>query len=177
MAKKKICGVYKITNIVNNNIYVGSSKDVEHRWQQHRDSLDKGRHGNIHLQNAWNKYKSHSFVFEIIEECTPEIQFEREQHYLNTLNPFGKNGYNIVRQISKKYMSDNYMIKKCERCGCEYHTFSNLSKYCEECKDEIKKENWENFENEKYWMRDTGMCIAAMCDGYNNIDDFWESNF
>jgi hypothetical protein len=52
-----------------------------------------------------------------------------------------------------------------------------LSKYCEECKDEMKKENWENFENEKYWMRGTGMCMAAMRDGYNNIDDFWESNF
>ena len=31
----KICGVYKIKNIINNKIYVGSSKDIKNRWYQH----------------------------------------------------------------------------------------------------------------------------------------------
>ena len=75
--------------------------------------LNKNIHGNAHLQRAWDKYGESNFKFEIIEECEPVVRFEREQFYLNTLNPFDENGYNIVRQISKKYMSDNYMIKKC----------------------------------------------------------------
>jgi predicted GIY-YIG superfamily endonuclease len=173
---KKICGVYKITNAANGKFYVGSSKDIQKRWDQHIGELNDGTHRNYHLQNAWIKYGSQNFKFEIIEECSLENQFEREQFYLNTLNPFDDSGYNIVRQISKEYMSDNYMIKKCERCTREYHTFSHLSKYCDECKEEMAKENWENFQTEVYWMRGSGMCFSAMYDGYENADDFWESN-
>ena len=134
--KQKICGVYKITNLVNGKFYIGSSNNIEFRWKQHKDKLNEDKHGNTYLQNAWNQYGEENFKFEIIEECSPELQFEREQFYLNTLSPFDKNGYNIVRKISKEYMSDNYIIKKCITCGKEYHTFSHLSKYCEQCKAE-----------------------------------------
>lgn len=33
----KICGVYKIKNIVNDKFYIGSSKDIKKRWKQHKD--------------------------------------------------------------------------------------------------------------------------------------------
>lgn len=172
----KICGVYKITNTANGKFYVGSSNNIKNRWYQHKNSLNEGTHNNIHLQNAWNKYGGQSFKFEIIEECDPKNQFEREQFYLNNLNPFDDNGYNIVRQISKEHMSDHYMIKKCDRCSKTYNTFSHLSKYCDECKEEIAKENFENFQTEIYWMRGSGMCFSAMYDGYESAEDFWESN-
>lgn len=172
----KICGVYKITNIVNGKFYIGSSNNVKNRWYQHKRKLNEGKHGNSYLQNAWNKYGDANFKFEIVEECDPAIQFEREQFYLNELNPFGDNGYNIVRQISKEYMSDHYMVKSCMRCGKEYNTFSNLAKYCDSCKEEIAKENLENFAVETYWMRDSGICFSAMYDGYESMEDFWESN-
>ena len=173
----KICGIYKITNIVNGKFYIGSSNNIKNRWSQHENALDEGTHGNAYLQNAWNKYGGKkNFKFEIIEECAPEVQFEREQYYLNTLKPFDDNGYNIVRQISKEYMSDHYMIKSCARCGRDYNTFSHLSKYCEPCKEEIAKENLENFQTEMYWMKDSNMCFSAMYDGYESVEDFWESN-
>ena len=174
---KKICGVYKITNTVNGKFYVGSSKDIYNRWYQHESSLNDGVHGNAHLQKAWNKYGGkYNFKFEIIEECEPNVQFEREQFYLNKLNPFDDNGYNIVRQISKEYMSDHYTVKQCSRCGNTYHTFSHLSKYCDKCKEEIAKENFENFQTETYWMQGSRICFSAMYDGYDDIEDFWESN-
>ena len=169
----KICGVYKITNTVNNKFYVGSSKDIYNRWYQHRKLLDNGMHGNIHLQNAWDKYGGENFKFEIIEECVPAIQFEREQFYLNTLNPFGDNGYNIVRQISKEYMSDHYMVKNCARCRRSYNTFSHLSKYCDKCKEEIQEETkdwWKTWVNEKLTNSD------VISWGYDSWDVFWESN-
>lgn len=175
--KNKICGVYKITNLVNGKIYVGSSKDIKNRWYQHKKQLNEGTHGNPHLQNAWDKYKEKNFKFEIIEECSPELQFEREQYYLNILNPFDDNGYNIVRQISKEYMSDNYMVKKCTRCGHDYNTFSHLSKYCEKCKEEMSKESRLEFEQDRemyYRNRITPSDVISW--GYDSWDDFWESN-
>ena len=172
----KICGVYKITNTANGKFYVGSSKDIKNRWIQHQNELNEKKHGNAHLQNAWDKYGSQSFKFEIIEECSIENQFEREQYYLNKLNPFDNNGYNIIRQISKEYMSDHCMIKKCSRCEKSYHTFSHLSKYCDGCKEEMAKENLENFKTETYWMQGSGMCFSAMYAGYDDMEDFWESN-
>lgn len=168
----KICGVYKITNIVNRKIYVGSSKDVKKRWWQHENALESGTHGNAHLQNAWNKYGGKNFKFEIIEECAPELQFEREQFYLNVLNPFDDNGYNIVRQISKEYMNDHYMVKKCERCGSEYNTFSHRSKYCDYCKEEIKEESKDWW---KYWVNEKITSADVISWGYDSWDDFWES--
>ena len=169
----KICGIYKITNTVNGKFYIGSSNNIYNRWKQHKTQLNDGMHGNIHLQNAWNMYGGQNFKFEIIEECAPEIQFEREQYYLDMLNPFDDNGYNIVRRISKEYLSDNYMIKKCAMCGKEYHTFSHLSKYCNVCKtylEESTKDWWKTWVNEKITETD------AVSWGYDSWDDFWESN-
>ena len=174
MAKsQKTCGVYKITNLINGKIYVGSSKDIKYRWCQHKTQLREGIHGNVYLQNAWNKYKEQNFIFEIIEECDPSVQFEREQYYLDTLHPFDDNGYNIVRRISHEYMSDNYMIKECERCGEQYHTFSHLAKYCEKCKEEIKKDNQENWQI--YWTPKSINETDLEMWGYDNWDSFWES--
>lgn len=167
----KICGVYKITNVANGKFYVGSSKDIKKRWSQHKNNLNENKHGNIYLQNAWNKYGGKSFKFEIIEECDPAIQFEREQFYLNELNPFDGNGYNIVRQISKEYMSDHYMVKKCEMCGDSYNTFSHLSKYCDDCKEAIAEynKNWKIHWEPPISERDVKMW------GYDSWDYFWES--
>ena len=172
MAKQKICGVYKITNKVNGKIYIGSSNDIKHRWAQHKEALNRGDHTNIHLQNAWNKYGLNNFKFEIIEECDPSVQFEREQFYLNTLSLFDNKGHNIVRQIAKEYMSDNYMVKKCARCGKDYNTFSHLSKYCDECKEEMRDEN------KNWWRTWTPSSITSkdiISWGYDSWDDFWES--
>ena len=147
----KICGVYKITNIVNGKFYIGSSNDIKARWRQHKDKLRVNKHGNTYLQNAWNKYGEENFLFEVVEECDPEFQFEREQYYLNTLNPFDDQGYNIVRQISKEYMSDHYMFKECCKCKKNYQTFSHLSKYCNECKEKMRKEEFLKYAEHQYF--------------------------
>ena len=101
------------------------------------------------------------------------MQFEKEQYYLNQLKPFDDCGYNIVRQISKKYSSDNYMVKKCHMCKNDYHTFSHLSKYCDECRKDIEESTrdwWKTWVNEKITSSD------VISWGYDGWDDFWESN-
>lgn len=173
MAKQKHCGVYKIINKVNGKFYIGSSDRIEIRKYEHWSALRNRTHFNTHLQNAWNLYGEGNFEFVIIEECEPSVQFEKEQFYLDTLNPFDDNGYNVVRQISKGYTSNNYMTKKCVRCGDSYNTFSHLAKYCEKCKEEMKEESkelWQSYINQQ--IRPSDVILW----GYDNWNDFWESN-
>ena len=95
-------GIYKITNLKNGKFYIGSSKDIERRWWEHTNELDKNIHINKKLQNAWNFYGKDNFKFEIIEELKNEkLLLEREQHYLDTFQPYRNNiGYNIALQSS-----------------------------------------------------------------------------
>jgi len=79
-------GIYKIKNLVNDKCYYGSSKNIEKRWRTHKNHLNSGKHHNIPLQRAWNKYGENNFSFEVVEECNETILLEREQHYLD-LNP------------------------------------------------------------------------------------------
>ena len=144
-------GIYKIQNLLNGKLYIGQSVDIESRWRIHIVELRNNYHHNTCLQNAWNKYGEDNFLFEVIEECEPMVQFEREQYYLNILNPFDNRGYNIVRQISKDYMSDNYMIKECSKCKKGYQTFSHLSKYCDSCKEKMRKEEFLKYAEHQYF--------------------------
>lgn len=94
-----ICGIYKITCKINNRFYIGSSKDINARWNMHKWELNNNRHDNIFLQRDWNRYGEENFTFEVLEECEFGTQFTVEQRYLNELKPFFKDGtgYNIKK--------------------------------------------------------------------------------
>lgn len=86
-------GIYKITNLVNNKIYIGQTVNFIKRKSEHFVKLHKNIHVNAHLQNSYNKYGLDSFVFEIIERCDLKILTEREQFYIDSLKP----EYNICK--------------------------------------------------------------------------------
>jgi len=91
-----ISGVYKIRNIVNGKFYLGSSKEIENRWEGHKQWLRGGYHNNPKLQHAWNKYGESNFVFEIVEEIPLKSLLNREQHYLDLWESYKRGkGYNI----------------------------------------------------------------------------------
>lgn len=60
-------GVYRITNIKNGKIYIGSCKCFQVRANQHASSLRNQKHQNKHLQASWNKWGEDSFLFEVLE--------------------------------------------------------------------------------------------------------------
>ena len=93
----KMAYIYAITNKINNNQYIGSTNDYKRRWHKHLWSLKTGQHHSNALQRAWDKYGEDNFEFSILEECEVSIQFEREQFYIDTLQPFSPNGYNILK--------------------------------------------------------------------------------
>jgi len=92
---KRKTGIYRIRNLLTDDIYVGSASLSFHaRYRCHLTTLNKSKHRNKHLQRAWDKYGGNNFVFELLEYCSPEKCIEKEQFYLDALNP----KYNINRR-------------------------------------------------------------------------------
>ena len=99
----KQTGVYKIINIINSKFYIGSTSSkkggFKDRIKTHTRLLTRSTHCNKHLQAAWNKYGPDAFKFEILEVVDDVNKIiEREQYYINTLNPCNPEiGYNQAK--------------------------------------------------------------------------------
>lgn len=88
-------GIYKITNLENNKIYIGQSINVTQSIKKLIDVLNTNRHKNQHLQNSWNKYGKDSFLFEVVQYCEKnEIDYWRKYFIslFDSINP--QKGYN-----------------------------------------------------------------------------------
>lgn len=78
-------GVYRIYRIETGDEYVGSSQNLVRRWKYHVQRLGRGLHHARHLQNAWNKYGSDAFAFEILEIVEDiSVLLEREDFYIQS---------------------------------------------------------------------------------------------
>lgn len=72
--------IYKIKNLFNDKIYVGSAINFQRRIGEHTGLLNRNKHHSKYLQNSWNKYGDKCFVFEIIERVdNPKELIIREQ--------------------------------------------------------------------------------------------------
>ncbi len=99
-------GIYRITCITTGKLYIGSAINIQKRRREHIHGLRSGTHANIALQRAFNKYGESDFTFEVIELVLPPFLIAREQHWFDTLQPFGpKRGYNIDRVAGSRYGS------------------------------------------------------------------------
>lgn len=96
---RPISGVYKITNKITCDFYIGSSKNIKQRWAGHKCVSVWKRHPNSGLYKDMVQYSLDNFIFEIIEETT-ELR-NREQYWIDKLNPTYNNyrveGLNIER--------------------------------------------------------------------------------
>ena len=93
--KKPNCGIYKITNFVNNKVYIGQTINLRTRSSQHFSALKQNKHQNKHLQCSFNKHGIENFKYEIIEFCEPEKLNELEIFYIKKYNATNRNyGYN-----------------------------------------------------------------------------------
>lgn len=89
-------GIYKITNLVNEKVYIGQSVALHKRINMHKNELKYNKHKNYHLQRAVNKYGFDSFKFETIEHCKEEELYNRENYWMLFYKSHDSNyGYNI----------------------------------------------------------------------------------
>lgn len=83
----KNSGIYIITCTKNNNRYIGSSRNMQKRKWDHWHHLKAQCHHNKHMQAVYNKYGKDSLKFEILEIVSYDKLIEREQFWIDKLNP------------------------------------------------------------------------------------------
>ena len=119
----EISGIYKITNTITGDFYIGSSKDVKRRWATHKCKSTWKQNPNKQLYKDMQKHGTDKFAFEIIAEVEVEQLKEMEQQFIETLKPtynnIRANGFDFERR--KKY---NKEYQKSDK-GKEAHRKAN----------------------------------------------------
>ena len=129
-----MCGIYKITNLINEKVYIGQSVDINYRFNNHKSESfnPKSNAYNTAIHRAIRKYGVENFSFEVIEECTKELLSEKEIYWIAYYNSYG-NGYNLTsggegvpsidRQAVFNLWDDGLSIDEISKIiSCEKHT-------------------------------------------------------
>ena len=97
LGREKVCGIYKITNLLNKKVYIGQSVDVKTRWSNHIKAslgIDSIAHSKVHdamaQDGVWN------FTFELLEKCDKSMLNEREKYYIGFYQS-NLYGYNLTK--------------------------------------------------------------------------------
>lgn len=88
-------GIYKITNLINNKVYIGQSTDIKRRWKDHRKEAfwKNSSEYEYPLYRAIRKYGLKNFSFETIEECSKSELNTKEKFYIAQYDSYNT-GYN-----------------------------------------------------------------------------------
>ena len=92
-------GIYKITNTVNQKIYIGQSIDIKKRFSRHKTSAfnKNSTMYNSSFYKAIRKYGLSAFTFEILEECPKDVLDDKEQQYIKQYQSNdARYGYNMT---------------------------------------------------------------------------------
>jgi group I intron endonuclease len=139
--------VYKVTNLINNKIYIG--QDTNNNPNYYGSGLI--------IKKALKKYGKENFKKEILEECFDQKELDEKEVYwikiLNSLVPFG---YNLqeggkggkhheltierMRESRFKWLEENESYKHDEE----------IKQYLSELKIEYYKENIHYFQDKKF---------------------------
>lgn len=105
-------GIYIIINKINNKVYIGQSKNLEKRKQQHFKKLKQNKHHNDHLQKAYNKYGENNFLFKELMFCDINLD-EMEKFFIKIFNSANREkGYNILEFANENPVNKKEIRKK-----------------------------------------------------------------
>lgn len=95
--------IYKITNIVNNKIYIGQTQSNPPRKRFNSHIYDS-KHSNMIISRAIRKHGKENFIFEIIHLVSKNEDINSlELYYIQKYNSLKPNGYNCSLVSKKNY--------------------------------------------------------------------------
>lgn len=109
-------GIYRITNKITNQFYIGASIEIERRWRTHKTlCLNKN-----HKTTYWSKlyvnmreYGVSNFSFEIIEETSKKELRDKERYYIDKTRAYdsvlGLNNSEGGESVS--YVVTEYLVR------------------------------------------------------------------
>lgn len=95
LGNEVITGIYKITNINTQQVYIGQAKNVKERWREHCKAgganIDRPT-TNKFYQNMWQSGIT-NFTFELLEACSAKDLDEKEAYWIDfySANVYGYN--------------------------------------------------------------------------------------
>ncbi len=107
MIRKGITGVYKITNNLTGEFYIGASVDISMRYGTHMGRDARNYQHKHHFYKDIITFGRDNFSLEILHTCEREELLKWEQHYYDLLNPT----YNKVRPAENNFMHQEVLEK------------------------------------------------------------------
>lgn len=130
----QISGVYKITNTVTNDFYIGSSKNVKKRLACHKCPSTWKYYPNKQLYLDMQKYGIDKFDFQILAEVESEKLKETEQQFIEkllpTYNKMNTKDWNTERY--KESHKEYYQSEKGKEAAKRGYKKYNQSDKCKE---------------------------------------------
>lgn len=108
--------IYKVTNTINEKVYIGQTTQTLHKRRVRHESGSRKKNTTIHFHRALKRHLLENFHWEILEYCDNKTQLnDMEYHYIMQFNSY-KKGYNsslggegscgrICTDITKEKMS------------------------------------------------------------------------
>jgi group I intron endonuclease len=85
--------VYCYENLINGKRYIGATKNPHKRQRKH---LWDASHSSLPFHRALKKYGIESFQYSVLETCSVDRLFEKEEFWIAKLETFGPKGYNLT---------------------------------------------------------------------------------
>lgn len=157
---EKVSAVYKITNTVTGDFYIGSSKDVKQRLACHKCPSTWNEHLNSQLYQDMQKYGTDKFSFQILAEVESCSLKETEQKFIKKLQPVynnrNANGLNVERykKYQKQYKKEYEKTDKCKKAKKEYRKTDKYKQY--------RKQYQKQYENQLCYYNGETLTLQAL---------------
>lgn len=122
--------IYKITNDINNKMYIGKTlHSIEKRFEEHLKDAQADNKKNRPLYKAIRKYGPEHFHIELIEKTDIHNLCDREVYWISFYNTY-KEGYNATLggdgrmlydydQLVEDYLNGSLIKEVAEHFGCD----------------------------------------------------------
>lgn len=143
--------VYKVTNSINNKVYIGQTiRNFNRRKTEHMNQAKNKHRSCAYFHSALLKYGFEAFTWEVIFESECQIELDsKEKEFIKEYNSYGAGGYNVCvggsnnsgYKHSEKTLEKRRKFKHTEKTKEEARQRMLGTKLLDETKEKIRQAN------------------------------------